>query len=199
MIQFLSQIIFYLPYFGTSVILLALVLIFFLWNKKFHRFLNIAVLLVIAFFLLAWISQLISLYLSIKDLPANASLLRGLNSFFFEKALAVSRSYLITATVTGLLYGATLLLKKWQKKPYFNNFAAKVVLITTLSLGFSNVLPLIILALILAILFSLFHLLSRDHSDRSDMVPFLLLSALILRLLSIFPLYSQILGFLHLI
>lgn len=200
MIQFITQTIFWLPYFGTTIVLVALFGVFVFKNNKFHRWLNISVLLVIAFFLLAWMSQLLSLYLSVQALPDSESFLHGPGSFFTQKSLAVSQSYISTFVVTVLLYITTLVLRKFQKKPYLNNFTPKVVLITALSLGFSNVLPLILVALILAIFFQIFYYLKRQGgSDRADMVPFLLLGAIIIRVLMIFPLYSQLLGFLHLI
>lgn len=194
-----TQIIFWVPFLGTSLIL-AIVLFFYLTNQsRFQAFLKLALGLIIGFFLVSWLGQILILFLALKASTFSSVLLQGPNSFFVQKTINLSISFLITLLVTGFIYLVGVLMVKYQKKSRLENYVPLILLMLGLSLNFSNILPAILVAFLLALLYQLILLIIYKKSTSISVTPFLLIAAFIIHILMLFPFYGQLLGILHLI
>lgn len=194
-----TQIVFWVPYLGTSLVLLILLYFYLVKRERFHSFLKLALFLIIGFFLISWLGQILILYLAIKASPYSQELLQGTKSFFYQKTVNISLSFLLTVLVTAIIYVGGLLAVKFQKRPILENFVPTILILFALSLNFSNILPAILAAFLLALIYQLILLLCRKPTDRLSIVPFLLIACFLVHVLMLFPFYSTLLGILHLI
>lgn len=195
----LNQIIFWVPYLGTSLVLLVCFYYIIKSQDRLHIFVKYALLLIIGFFVLSWVGQILFLYFTIQGLAFADELTAGANSFFVQKSINISQSFVITLVVTGILYLVAALIHKFQKREIIEDYVPNIIIFMGLGLGFSNILLALILAFVLAIIYQLVMLVSKKRSSQTSIAPFLLLAAFLIRIFMIFPIYSDFLALVHLI
>jgi len=195
----LSQIIFWVPYLGFSLIFVVLVY-FWRWKKwRFLGLLNLSLYLSIAFFVVDWLSQILILLAAVRNSVFSQELIYSPQSFFQSRAKDISQSFLITLALGLSLYLVCFLIVKYQKKDYLEAFMPKIFLMMALALNYNNILPAILLALVGAIVVQFIFILSRHGRKRASLVPYLLIGAFLIHLMMLLPFYSQILAFFHLV
>lgn len=195
----LNQIIFWVPYLGTSLVLLVCFRYIIKFENRFRSFAKYALLLIVGFFLLSWAGQILIVYFTIKVLPFGSELTSGMNSFFAQKSMSISQSFIITIVVTGILYAIAALIYKFQKRDFIEDYVPPIIIIIGLGLGFSNILPSLILAFLLAIIYQAILFFIKKQNLQTSIAPFLLLAAFLIRIIMIFPVYSDLLALVHLI
>ncbi len=187
-----SQITFWVPYIGTGLVFIILLYYWLRKSKGFPKFLRLSVVIVISLAVLAWISRIILMYFYLKSSFLGDYLTSGLGSFFLQQVWQLSKSILLSFAIAILFYLIGIIIVKRQKKPFIEEEAPKVLFCFALILGAINIFPGLILAIILAILWSL------RKKSRVSIIPFIVLSTIIIQILNIFPFYSRLLMALHL-
>ncbi|AKM82340.1 TPA: hypothetical protein DD449_04575 [Candidatus Berkelbacteria bacterium] len=194
-----TPIIFYFLYFGTSILFVVL-LFCFLVSKKFKQFLKPAVYISIAIFLVSLANQILNLYFAVKGSSFGQYLLEGMNGFFWQKTIGLSKSYFLSFLFAISIFFIAQLVFEKQKRQVLDEYAPTIAFVTALLVGSVQIIPLFVAAFIFAIVYQLIYLVVKKVSDsRVSIVPFLILAALIIQVLQIFPFYDKFLGWLHII
>lgn len=188
-----NQIIFWVPYLGINVVSIILLYLYSTNKHKFRTFIKLALILNIIFFLLSWLGQILILYLVIRVLPFSQELLQGTNSFFIQRTIYISQSYLLTVIATCLIYIISIIILKYQKRPLIEDYIPKIMIILGISLNLINILPGIFLAFLMGLLFQTGSLLMHKPNKNLSITPFLLLALLVIRMLTLFPFYNNLL------
>lgn len=200
-----SQICFWVPFIGIEIILIVLL---YFWIKKkelFQRFLRLALILEIILVIFSWFSQIFLSYLYLRtSSELGQFLVSGKGSFFINQSFYLSKDYLWAFGIALGFYFISLLILKYQKKPILDENVPRTIFIAVLAWNFLrllNFIPGLILAFLLAIIWQFILIATgrRTTQDRLAITPFLLASAAIIQVLTLFSFYSKLLIFFHLI
>ena len=181
-------------YFGLIQIILVVGLF---WSikgnlKKYSRYVFG---LVLGLFLVNVGVGILFLYLAIKKSPLSTYLLSGKDSFFVGRLENVGVSVWLIILLAAIFYILSKILIKRQKRQIleeeFPLIMATIVIVT----GLSNIMPVIIFAVILGIFYQIF----TKNRNSISLIPFLLASTIIINTLNIFPFWQRFLESLRLL
>ena len=184
----------YWVYFG--VVELVLVFLIYAWKKEvLGKFVRYAFGVVLILFLATNGTGILLLHKAIKQSPLAAYLLSGSNSFFGQRMLATAEGVGEVIILVAFLYFAGWLVLRFRKPTVEKEFPLILGIIGIIA-GFSNILPVILLGLLLAIFWQIIKL---KQQNRISLIPFLLLSAISINALNNFPFWQKVLESLRLI
>lgn len=179
-----------------GIVSIVLVLLIYFWKENLlKRFIRYAFGVILAVFLIKNTVSLFLLYLAIKKSSLATYLLSGSNSFFVNHLVIAAESVgevLILAVILYLAGWSLLRYKKSLVEKEFPLILASIGIIT----GISNILPVILLGLFLAILWQI---IRARKQDKISLIPFLLFATITVNILNVFPFYQKFLENLHLV
>jgi len=199
-----SQISFWLPYIGIEIVLIVLIFFWFFKRKYLPRLIKIAIWVEAGLLIFGWASQIIITYFALKISEFGKYLISGKDNYFTSQAIYISKNYLWIFLIAILFFFFINILYKRQKRPILDEFSAPIIFVAILafsSIRILNFIPGLILAFLIGIIWQIISMIFRKTriDNRIEISPCILISAIILQALSIFPFYLHFLVYLRLI
>ncbi len=186
----LTQLYIWVPYVSILLIIVGLIYVWFS-KKDFIKFLKIAILLVLGIIILKYLYFVLTDYISIKNSTLGEYLLDS--SYFINHVFINIQALLIQVAVAIILYILGIIFLKIQKKEYLEVIFPLVLFFSGLIFGLSNVLPGLFLMIFSAVLYQIVLKIKTAQTEKISLIPFLLISCLLIHIFSIFPVYQNIL------
>jgi len=191
----LTQIVFWIPMVTAVVLLLVLLRIELLKGGIPFGLLRKSIVIMLGLYILQIFFRMLLFYLELKKSPIGVYLLPGKGTTFFTEKLWMISEPLFLGILIGLFFiFIILLVKKYVNRPLFEENDPWIIFLVTFIVGYPNIYVLLIGSLLIMVIFKILQMVlsGRQVSERLQLVPFFLLTGVLILVLSNFSFYSAI-------